>query len=173
MASGTLNNTAFDHLKQLPRDKHILDFIRTQLVRPGDKERGDIVDELFEMHRTSEGFDPMSLCKARVNRVKSSVIRRILADVDAEVGRILASMEFQEFVSRSDGSTRLHHLMQTIRGKIQRNDFEEIEKYVAEFKELVSLSSRQDLLIALYKTFNSRTRERSPEPEIFLKNIKT
>jgi hypothetical protein len=173
MRSGTVKKMEFENLRQLPRDKQILDFIRDKLLTPENKERKEIVTELFEMHRTSEGFDPMSLCKARVSRVKSTVIKKILADVDAEVGAILQSIEFKEFISKGDSSARLFNLLQLIRGKIQRNDFNEVEKLIAELKELISLCSKQDLLIALYKIFNSKTRDRSPEPEIFLRNIKT
>jgi hypothetical protein len=172
MRTGTLRKQAFDNLRQLPRDKNYLDFIRGKLIGPDDKERREIVNELFEMHRTSEGFDPLSLCKARVSRVKSTVIKKMLVEIDAEVGAILQSMEFRNFVTRSDSSARLHELFLQVRGKILKNDFSDVEKSIADLKELVGLSSKQDLLIALYKVFNSKTRERSPEPEIFLRNIK-
>ncbi len=172
MGTGTARKQAFEHLKQLPRDKQLLEFIREKLVTPGQQERKEIVNELFEMHRTSEGFDPLSLCKARVNRVKSSVIRKMLSDLDTEVGDILQSMEFKEFVARNDSSARLYTLLCQIRNQIQKNDFSDVEKVIGEVKELVALSSRQDLLIAFYKVFNSKSRDRNPEPEIFLRNIK-
>ncbi len=172
MSTTEVKPLVFEYLKQLPRNKNLLEFIKAKLTTHKSEDRNEIINELLEMHRTSEGFDPLSLCKGRVHRVKSTVIKKILAQLDAEVGLILQSMEFKEFVSKGESSSGLFELFQNIRSKIQKNDFQELEKSVTELKERISFCSNQDFLITLYKVFNLKQRDRNIDPEIFLRNIK-
>jgi hypothetical protein len=56
------------HILNLPKDKDVLEFIKQRLVDGNSPDRFEIISELFEMHRTSTGFDPMSLTKRQVQK---------------------------------------------------------------------------------------------------------
>ncbi len=81
-------------LRFLPRDRKTLDYILSKLAVNSSPERFDLLQELFEMHRTSIGFDPAILSKGRFKRFKAFEIRQVLAELEQELAVILSSDEF-------------------------------------------------------------------------------
>jgi hypothetical protein len=89
-------------LRFLPRDRKTLDYILTRLAVNTSPERYDLLQELFEMHRTSVGFDPAVLSKGRFKRFKAFEIRQVLAELEQNLATILSSDEFS--VTNDSGS---------------------------------------------------------------------
>jgi hypothetical protein len=81
-------------LRFLPRDRKTLDYILSKLAVNSSPERFDLLQELFEMHRTSVGFDPSVLSKGRFKRFKAFEIRQVLNELEEDLAVILSSNEF-------------------------------------------------------------------------------
>ena len=76
------------HLETLPVQKQILDFIKAKITASSSPEKYRFVEELFELHRTSNGFDPNNLIKTRFLRMKATELKALLHEVNHEVGEL-------------------------------------------------------------------------------------
>ena len=94
---------SYSNLLRLPKDKSALDYLKQQLSH-GRPERNEVIEELFEMHRTSTGFDPMSLSKGRFKRIKAQAFRQILLSINDELPSIVDSPEYKEFLQKQNRS---------------------------------------------------------------------
>ncbi len=81
-------------LRFLPRDRKTLDYILGKLAINSSPERFELLQELFERHRTSVGFDPAILSKGRYKRFKAFEIRQVLIELERDLSLILNSPEF-------------------------------------------------------------------------------
>lgn len=172
MKADSAVNTSFINLLNLPKSKALLDFIKQKLLLNSSSERQNVIEALLEMHRTSEGFDPASLCKSRISRVKTTEIKKYLIQLDGEAAAILESAEYKEFIHKNDGAIRIYEKLEYIKTKMKTGDLTGMEKQINELKEIITTTGDNDLLLALYKFFNSKQAGRTPDPEIFLRHIK-
>jgi len=87
-------------LSQLPKERIVLDYVLSKLVKNSSPERYELIAAVFNLHLTSAGFDPMALSKARFKRVKASEFRQALREIDAEIALILQTEEYRQVLSR-------------------------------------------------------------------------
>jgi hypothetical protein len=87
-------------LSQLPKERIVLDYVLSKLVKNSSPERYELIAAVFNLHLTSAGFDPMALSKARFKRVKASEFRQALREIDAEVALIMQTEEYRQVLSR-------------------------------------------------------------------------
>ena len=86
----------------LPRTKPALDFVLNKLSQHGSPDRFEILKEIFEMHRTSVGFNPYSLSKGRIKRFKSSELKAVLVQLEKEISEILLTDEYQLMIQSAE-----------------------------------------------------------------------
>ena len=87
-------------LSLLPKERVVLDFVLSKLVKGSSPERFELIAAVFNLHLTSAGFDPMALSKARFKRVKASEFRQALREIDAEVALIMQTEEYRQVLTR-------------------------------------------------------------------------
>ena len=66
---------SYAHLRSLPVQKELLDFIKSKICKGSSPDKFKFVDELFELHRTSNGFTPENLIKTRFLRLKATELK--------------------------------------------------------------------------------------------------
>ena len=154
------SSVEYAHILSLPKDKAALDFIKQKLFLSNSAEQMEVIEELFEMHRTSTGFDPLSLSKGRFKRIKVAEFRQILSYIDHELTVIIQSAEYKEFLQKQNRSSVIYEKLKLIKNKIEKVDFVNLEKEVQEFKEVVVVTESRDLFIAFAILFNPLHKEK-------------
>src|SRR4051812_35167008 len=92
------NRDPLHTLMNLPKDKDVLDFIWSKMSKTCGPEKSEMLRELLEMHRTSNGFDPMELSKGRVNRIKASEYKKMLIEINASLQGLIHTEEYKELM---------------------------------------------------------------------------
>src|ERR1041384_1251016 len=129
----------YANILSLPKDKIALDFIKQKLALKSSPEQNEVAEVLFEMHRTSTGFDPLSLSKGRFKRIKVAAFRQILANIDYELPSIVNSAEYKEYLQKQNRSIAIFEKLRLIKNKLEKVDFVNLEKEVHELKEKISV----------------------------------
>lgn len=86
-------------LFRLPKEKAVLDFVVQKLGEGASPERYEIIESLLDMYRTSTGFDPFAMSKGRFKRLKAAEFRATLYEVDREIGQLISSDEYKQFIA--------------------------------------------------------------------------
>jgi len=155
-----LSPAEYTHILSLPKDKNALDYIKQKLALVSSPEQNEVIEELFEMHRTSTGFDPLSLSKGRFKRIKSIAFRQILSNINNDLPSIVNSQEYKEYLQKQNRSIIILEKLKVIKSKIEKVDFVNIEKEVSELKEQITVCENRDLLIAFANLFNPLNKEK-------------
>ncbi|MFM9055500.1 MAG: hypothetical protein ACKOQY_02260 [Bacteroidota bacterium] len=87
----------------LPKDKPMLDYVLNRLAETLSPEKYEIVESIFQMYRTSAGFDPSVMAKVRFKRLKAGEFKQALAEIDTEIGSIIQSEGYQLELARLGG----------------------------------------------------------------------
>lgn len=153
MTSEISSSENFNNILNLPKDKSVLDFIKNKLSEHGSLERFEVINELFEMYRTSTGFDPSSLSKGRFKRIKATALKQILADINSELPSIVDSSEYKQYLLKQDHSMVILESFKWIKNKIEKNDFTGVDKEIQHLKEQILLSDNRELLKVFEKLF--------------------
>lgn len=149
----TISTADFSNILHLPKDKEVLDYIKQKLGEHCSPERFEVINELFEMHRTSTGFDPVGLSKVRFKRIKASAFRQILAEINEEIPSILHTPGYQECLQKQDHSAIIFEKLSEIKSKLEKNDIKNLEQEIHDLKEYMVSSKDHDFLVALSKLF--------------------
>ena len=144
----------------LPKDKHALDYIKQKLALHSSPEQNEVIEELFEMHRTSTGFDPISLSKGRFKRIKATAFRQILSEINNELPSIVESTEYKTYLQKQNRSIIIFEKLKLLKNKIEKVDFVNIDKEVQELQEQITICESRDLLVALANLFNPLGKEK-------------
>jgi hypothetical protein len=155
-----LSPAEYTHILSLPKDKSALDYIKQKLALVSSPEQNEVIEELFEMHRTSTGFDPISLSKGRFKRIKAIAFRQLLSNINNELPSIVSSQEYKEYLQKQNRSIIIFEKLKVIKSKIEKVDFVNIEKEVSELKEQITVCENRDLLIAFANLFNPLNKEK-------------
>ncbi|MEO5571465.1 MAG: hypothetical protein ABIT08_16920 [Bacteroidia bacterium] len=158
--SKTFLSVEYVNILNLPKDKNALDYIKRILSLQSSSEQNEVIGELFEMHRTSTGFDPLSLSKGRFKRIKAIAFRQILAYIDTEIPAIVNSAEYKDYLKKQNRSMIIFEKLKTIKTKMEKVDFVNIEKEIADLKEQIIVCENRDLLIAFANLFNPLSKEK-------------
>lgn len=87
----------------LPKDKPMLDYVLNRLMETLSPEKYEIVESIFQMYRTSAGFDPSVMAKVRFKRLKAGEFKQVLSEIDSEIGSIIQSEGYQLELARMGG----------------------------------------------------------------------
>src|SRR5258705_4640774 len=148
-----LSEVEYSNILHLPKDKNALDYIRKKLALQSSPEQNEVVEELFEMHRTSTGFNPLSLSKGRFKRIKAKAFRQILEGINNELPNIIGSPEYGDYIQKQNRSIMIFEKLKVIKGKFERVDYVNIEKEINEVKELITICETRELVIAFANLF--------------------
>ena len=158
--SKTLSTAEYANILNLPKDKNALDFIKKKLSLQSSPEQNEVIEELFEMHRTSKGFNPLSLSKGRFKRIKVNAFRQILSYIETGLPSIVNSPEYREHLQKQNRSIAIFEKLKIIKSKLEKVDFVNIEKEIQELKEQITVCDNRDLLIAFANLFNPLNKEK-------------
>ncbi|MFI5217848.1 MAG: hypothetical protein ACHQNT_00050 [Bacteroidia bacterium] len=154
----------YDNILHLPKDKEVLDFIKQKLSDYYTPEQFEVIDKLFEIHRTSKGFDPVSFSKVRFKRIKSTAFRKILAEINHKIPDILSTSEYKEHLNKQDQSRAILEKLILIKSRIEINDDENLEAAIRELKELFVVSKDYDIVVAFSKLLKPDLVAKKTEP---------
>lgn len=161
MTSEISPSDKFSNILNLPKDKSVLDYIKKRLAERSSLERFEVLNELFEMYRTSTGFDPLSLSKGRFKRIKASALKQILADINKEIPSITSSTEYQQYLHSHDRSSVLFEKLKAIKLKIENNEFSVLEKDIRDLREQIVMAEDGELLMAFVNLFKPFLKEKN------------
>ena len=145
------NPVEYDNILHLPKDKEVLDFIKQKLSGFYTPEQFEVIDKLFEIHRTSKGFDPVSFSKVRFKRIKSTAFRKILEEINHKIPDILSTSEYKEYLNKQDQSKAIYEKLNLIKSRIEVNNDENLAEAIRELKELFIVAKDYDILVAFSK----------------------
>lgn len=152
MSSTLINGIeTMNAFQQLTKDKDILDYIWKKLSEKSGPEKSEIIRELFEMHRTSNGFDPLELSKGRVKRIKAADYKKSLIEINDSLSAFIHGPEYRDFIRKNRNPDSVFPLFRQIRARLEKNEFNaEVADGISQLKkELVELEE-YELLLYLY-----------------------
>jgi hypothetical protein len=138
-------------LRFLPRDRKTLDYILSKLAVNSSPERFDLLQELFEMHRTSVGFDPSVLSKGRFKRFKAFEIRQVLNELEEDLAVILSSNEFNNTNEVSNSYKDLFNQYLSVVEMLSAPPSKSLNDQVDNFCRLLMQEGAYELLLAFYR----------------------
>jgi hypothetical protein len=143
-------------LLHLPKDKEILDFVWKKLTETCGPDKSEMLQDLLEMHRTSNGFDPMELSKGRVKRIKASDFKRTLIEIDVSLQGLINGPEYKELISQKRNFGTVLAAFRLMHEKLERQIFDaEMASELDKLKrDLVDLEE-YELLLCLYRLCHS------------------
>jgi|GEM_PF-2140275 len=143
-------------LLHLPKDKEILEYVWKKLSETYGPDKSEMLHELLEMHRTSNGFDPMELSKGRVKRIKASEFKRTLIEIDMSLQSLINGPEYKELIRQKRNFASVLESFRLMHEKLTKQKFSEnLATELAQLKkDLVDLEE-YELLLSLYRACQS------------------
>ncbi|MBL7927841.1 MAG: hypothetical protein JNK61_13140 [Bacteroidia bacterium] len=136
------------------------------------QEKYKFVDELFELHRTSNGFAPVNLIKTRFLRLKASELKTLLQETDIQAGEVLSSEEYKNLQAKFESGNLLFEKLQLIKTKLETNDYHNIDLIVEDFKKQIQTTDNYQTVLAFCKLLQPPFRKKQISPEIKIERLK-
>ncbi len=137
-------------LYDLPRDKASLNYLFGKLEKELDSEKIQVAKELFEMHRTSTGFDPLTLSKARIKRFRANDLRLFLVEINDILAKVMKKAEYEN-LQVSVNYQLVFSQFQKIHLQLDSGLIEEAEIEIENLKAELGKANEIELLLALNK----------------------
>jgi hypothetical protein len=158
------------NLKKLPKDKLVLDYVLQQLSENSSPEKFELISSFLDMYRTSPGFDPIALSKGRYKRVKSAEIKRLVGDLENDLGKILNSEIYKQLVAKHTNYSPLFQSYLNLSDELNTNPPTTMLQDVDMFETQLRGQEAHELLLSFYRQHHrffedTRTAE---NPELFL-----
>jgi hypothetical protein len=162
----------YEHLLSLPAQKELLDFIKNKICIGSSPEKYKFVDELFELHRTSNGFVPHNLIKTRFLRLKASEIKANLIETDFQTGEIVKSDEYKNLYAKFHSGNLLLEKLQQIKSKLETNNYHGIDLVIEDFKSHLQVTDNYQTVLAFYRFFQLGLNKKQISPEVAFGNFR-
>lgn len=155
--------SAYPNLVSLPRDRNVLDFVKQKLEQNSSPDRQEAISKIMEMYRTSAGFDPMALTRARFKKIKPAAFRKVLAEIDRDIEMIMTTDDYKALVQQGklSGAGLLKSFVD-ISSRLREGKEVSTEETELLKKNLVA-QEEYDLLVSFYKTVQPLYMNRYPE----------
>ena len=153
MNSAELRNsqeTSFQ-LFRLPKEKTVLDFVVQKLGEGASPERYEILESVLDMYRTSTGFDPFALSKGRFKRLKAAEFRASLYELDREIGQLISSDEYKQFIAEKSNYTPLFKEYVELGQAIQIHPALSLTSELESFENKCENAESEEILLCLYR----------------------
>lgn len=141
---------SLDNINQLPKDKLILDYVLAQLSSKSSLERFEIVSGIFNMYRTSTGFNPMSISKGRFKRMKSGDLRKILIEIESDLDIIIQSEHYKQLVAKQNNFNLLFQSYSQLSEALSIHPFSSMTSEVEEFESTMNRKEAYEILLNFY-----------------------
>lgn len=145
------NEPEFSVILRIPKTVGIIDYIKRELQKrlPGHYE--ELIDALFELHRTSTGFNPAVLSKARFKRMKVTECKLALHEIDREMKNILDSEEYGLLFGNNYNYEQITSLQNQLNGAKESKDVYRFSMLKLQLKNLLLERNEYELLLWLHK----------------------
>jgi hypothetical protein len=153
MNSAELRNSqeASFQLFRLPKEKTVLDFVVQKLGEGASPERYEILESVLDMYRTSTGFDPYALSKGRFKRLKAAEFRASLYEIDKEIGQLISSDEYKQFIAEKANFTPLFKEYVELGQAIQIHPALSLTSELESFENKCENAESEEILLCLYR----------------------
>ncbi|MBK9636482.1 MAG: hypothetical protein IPO63_01170 [Bacteroidetes bacterium] len=153
MNSAELRNSqeASFQLFRLPKEKIVLDFVVQKLGEGASPERYEILESVLDMYRTSTGFDPFALSKGRFKRLKAAEFRASLFELDKEIGQLISSDEYKQFIAEKSNFTPLFKEYVELGQAIQIHPALSLTSELESFEAKCENAESEEILLCLYR----------------------
>ena len=141
---------SLDNINQLPKDKLILDYVLARISSNNSLERFEIVSGIFNMYRTSTGFDPLSISKGRFKRMKSGDFRKILAEIESDLDNIIQSEHYKQLVAKQNNFNLLFQSYSQLSEALSIHPFTSMTSEVEEFESTLKRKEAYEILLNFY-----------------------
>ncbi len=139
------------NLKQLPKDKIVLEYLLKHLSENSSPEKFDLISSIFDMYRTSAGFDPMAISKGRFKRVKAADFKRMIAEIDLELGSIIKTDEYAQLQAKQVNHSALFDRYLSLSDEVNMHPPSSMQHDVEQFEETIHHQESQELLLSFYR----------------------
>ncbi len=153
MNSAELRNSqeASFQLFRLPKEKTVLDFVVQKLGEGASPERYEILESVLDMYRTSTGFDPFAMSKGRFKRLKAAEFRASLSEIDREIGQLISSDEYKQFIAEKSNFTPLFKEYVELGQAIQIHPALSLTSELESFENKCENAESEEILLCLYR----------------------
>ncbi len=168
----TKEKNTYAHLLSLPAQKELLDYIKNKICKGSSPEKYKFVDELFELHRTSNGFVPSNLIKTRFLRLKSAELKTRLFETDTQVGSIFVSEEYKRVKAKFESGNILFEKLQQIKLKLETSDYQNIDMLIEDFKTQIQKTDNYQTVLSFYRFLHPHFGNKQISPEVKITHFK-
>ncbi len=161
-------------LFQLPKERQVLDFILQKLGESSSPERYELLEALLNMYRTSTGFDPYALSKARFKRLKAAEFRQTLMEIDVEIGLLIQSPEYKQYISKKSDYAVLFQSFLELAEAVRLHPSLSLQDELEAFENTCIQQEAPELLLAFYRQHTTFIEDlyRKDGEETFLERYK-
>lgn len=138
-------------LYMLPKEKQLLDFVLRKLSETLSPERYEIIATIFQMYRTSAGFDPSVMSKVRFKRMKAGDFKHALLQIDEEIGQIIQSEAYRQELARLGGPEPLFQSFLEISQLAAVQPVENVMPELESMEMKCSAADAVELLLLFYR----------------------
>lgn len=141
------------NIRSLPKDKGLLDYLLQQLSPGSSPERFELLEALFNLYLTSTGFNPSALSKVRFKRIRATEFRKLLIEIDLELGKILESEEYLQILRHAEGPEPLFNEYKTLGTAIATMKADETVRTYRQFEKDLARREAWELLLLFQKNY--------------------
>lgn len=141
----------FEYILNLPKEKEALDFIKVTLSVNSSHEKHVVMNELFELSRTSTDFNPEAFSKTRISRIKAADFKKIIAEINNDLKSLYETEEYKMITAKFHNSKIIFELLTQIKEKFASNNFHDIEAEIKLLKQQLAVTSDYETVLALYR----------------------
>ncbi len=138
-------------LFRLPKERSVLDFVLQKLGEGASPERYELLEALLSMYRTSTGFNPLAMSKARFKRLKAAEFRQTLAEIDQEIGCLLQSPEYRQYMTRKADIAPLFEQYNDLSSAVQLHPALSLTDELDAFENKCERHEAEELLLSFYR----------------------
>lgn len=141
----------FSAILQLPKTVGILDYIKRELLKRVPANYEELIEIMMEMHRTSTGFNPAVLSKARFKRMKVTECKIALFEIDREMKVIFDSEEYALLFGNSYNYNQIVKLQLELNNSKESKDLYRFSMLKLQLKNLLLERNEFELLLWLHR----------------------
>ena len=146
------NKDTLLNIHQLPKNKLVLDYVLSRLGENSSPERYDLIVSLFNMYRTSTGFNPLALSKGRFRRIKATEYKSMIGEIEKDLDTIIQSDQYKQLVAKQMNFQPLFDEFTTLTESLAIHPPYSMTNEVEDFEKKLNHREAYELLIHFYRT---------------------
>ena len=146
------NKDTLLNIHQLPKNKLVLDYVLSRLGENSSPERYDLIVSLFDMYRTSTGFNPLALSKGRFRRIKATEYKSMIGEIEKDLDTIIQSDQYKQLVAKQMNFQPLFDEFTTLSESLAIHPPYSMTNEVEDFEKKLNHREAYELLIHFYRT---------------------